>query len=196
MQGTPGEALTEARWNPVDPENPNLLSFTTCKGNRIAMDLTNQTDEPVAVVVQIDGINQIGRNVADPSKSCYWSVQPRGRFVVDQWMDRPDIKPLAAAFTVAGGQLVVSAPPDSVAGRQKVTDQLGEIRIVVYGMKVVKDRDSRSISESRLGISESDARISKTYPVDRTRMIDLKQHKATYVIRYYHDVAARKMASN
>ena len=111
-------------------------------------------------------------------------------------MDRPDIKPLAAAFTVAGGQLVVSAPPDSVAGRQKVTDQLGEIRIVVYGMKVVKDRDSRSISESRLGISESDARISKTYPVDRTRMIDLKQHKATYVIRYYHDVAARKMASN
>jgi hypothetical protein len=196
MQGTPGEALTEARWNPVDPENPNLLSFTTCKGNRIAMDLTNQTDEPVAVVVQIDGINQIGRNVADPSKSCYWSVQPRGRFVVDQWMDRPDIKPLAAAFTVAGGQLVVSAPPESVAGRQKVTDQLGEIRIVVYGMKVVKDRDSRSISESRLGISESDARISKTYPVDRTRMIDLKQHKATYVIRYYHDVAARKMASN
>lgn len=72
------ELFKEARWSSRDLGKPNLLSFATHKGNQIALELLNQTEEPVAVVVQIDGINQIGRNVAEPTQSCYWSVQPRG----------------------------------------------------------------------------------------------------------------------
>jgi len=196
LQKAPKESFSEVHWNTSDPRNPNLLSFTTRKGHQIAMELTNQTNEPVAVIVQIDGVNQIGRNVAEPSRSCYWSVQPRGMFTIDQWMDRPDIKPLEGSFSVAGGQLIVSAPPESVAGRKKVSDRLGEIRIVVYGMKPVTERDNRSIVDDRLGISESAKQISKTYPVDRTRIIDVNKHKATYVIRYYQDSAVQKMANN
>ena len=189
------ELFKEARWSSRDLGKPNLLSFATHKGNQIALELLNQTEEPVAVVVQIDGINQIGRNVAEPTQSCYWSVQPRGKFTVDQWMDRPDIQPQDESYSVAGGRLLVSAPPESVAGRQKVTDRLGEIRIVVYGMKTVPQGSRSIIPDNRLGMKETPERISKEYAVDRSRIIDTRNHKATYVIRYFDDTSGQKMVS-
>lgn len=196
MQRTAGGEFTVADWNSRDPEHPNRLSFSTRKGNQISMTLQNQRDEPIAVIVQIDGINQIGRNVTAPSQSCYWSVQPHGKFLIDQWMDRPDIKPHVDSFSVSGGSLIVSDPPNSVAGRQSVTERLGEIRILVFGMKEVPKGSRSLIPDGRLGIAESSDLVSKEYPVDRSRIIDVSNPKATYVIRYFDDSNIQEMARN
>lgn len=196
LQRRPDEAFSVTPWNTPSDAAPNTRSFATRKGNILALELVNQTEEPLAVIVQIDGVNQIGRNVAIPAQSCYWSVQPRGKFTVDQWMDRPDIKPDAATYSVSGGSLLVSSPPESVAGRQKVTDQLGEIRIVVFGMKKVPAGSRSMLSESQLGIAESQQIQSKQYIADRSRIIDTSNHKATYVLRYFDDSLPPQMVRN
>lgn len=196
LQQHPNEEFSETPWSDRVAASPNILSFATRKGNMIALELTNQTDVPLAVVVQIDGVNQIGRNVAIPTQSCYWSVQPRGRFTVDQWMDRPDIKPENDSYSVSGGALVVSSPPESVAGRQKVFEQLGEIRIVVFGMKSVPAGSRSTLSESQLGITESQVVQSKQYVADRSRIINTGDHKATYVLRYFDDSTTPTMVRN
>lgn len=196
LQKRPNEEFSVTPWNSPSEAKPNVLSFATRKGNTIALELLNQTDEPLAVVVQIDGVNQIGRNVAIPTHSCYWSVQPRGRFTVDQWMDRPDIKPEDETFSVSGGKLIVASPPESVAGRQKVIEQLGEIRIVVFGMKKIPSGSRSKMPESNLGIAESKDIQSQAYIADRSRIIDTGNHKATYVIRYFDDSPPQPMVRN
>jgi hypothetical protein len=193
LQGPPNTRLTPTPWDAFDPEAPNLLSVPAVKGHQLMLEMQNQTAEPLAVVVQIDGLNQIGRNVAEPQRSCYWCVKPRGKWVVDQWMNQPPANPGNRPFSVKGGAMIFSSPPQSLAGRTKLSEDIGEIRISVFGTQTLRP-GARGKPEAPLGIDESPQVIAKNFILNETAVIDTDAPLASYVIRYYQ--ASPKPAEN
>jgi hypothetical protein len=194
LQGEQPQRLRETQWDAEDRQQPNLLAFPTRSGRYIALDMVSRIDEPLAVVVQIDGVNQIGRNVAPPHQSCYWSVGPLAQWKVDQWLDHPGQPAPGRSYQVAGGRMQITSPPDSVAGRQNLRDSLGEIRIVVYGMRKLQKGERGKPGE--LGVGETADRVSRSYKLQENLIIDPQRHLATFVIHYYDELATAAVAEN
>jgi len=194
LQGDQPQRLRATPWDAEDRQQPNLLAFPTRSGRYLTLDMVSQSDEPLAVVVQIDGVNQIGRNVAPPHQSCYWSVGPRASWRVDQWLDHPGRPTPGRSYQVAGGRMQLTAPPDSVAGRQNLRDSLGEIRIVVYGMRKLQQGERGKPGD--LGVGETADRESRTYKLQENLIIDPQRQLATYVIHYYDELATAAVAEN
>lgn len=184
-QRRPGHGLEQLRWLPVDQNAPNLLAFETTKGSELEMVLTNRTDEWISVIVQIDGLNQIGRQPSLPSKSPNWICPPRGTFRIDQWLDSPSAPSSANSMTqeLKGNKLVVSDPPSSLAGQQGFFDQLGEIRILVYSTKSKGSTRGSGTSSPAIGIAQGQ-RMNNVFPINQVQEIDIRKNLATYVIRY------------
>lgn len=194
LQGDHHQRLRETPWDAEDRQQPNLLAFPTRSGRYMALEIVSHTDEPLAVVVQIDGVNQIGRNIAPPHQSCYWSVGPRAQWQVDQWLDHPGRPAPGRTYQVGGGRMQITSPPDSVAGRQNVRDSLGEIRIVVYGMRKLQKGERGKPGE--LGVGEMADRVSRTYKLQENLIIDPQRQLATYVIHYYDELATAAVAED
>jgi hypothetical protein len=193
LQGPPNSKLTPTPWDPLDPTCPNLLSVPATEGHQLMLELQNQTDQHIAVVVQIDGLNQIGRNVAPPEQSPYWSVQPRAKWVVDQWMNQPPANPTNPAnnsFSVSGGTLIFTSPPQSLAGRTKLSEKIGEIRISVFGTQIRSPHTRSNPLNPSLGIAESNQILQKTYTLNHSTIINPDAPLANYVIRYYQSSTA------
>jgi hypothetical protein len=185
LQGPPNSKLTPTPWDPIDPTCPNLLSVPATEGHQLMLELQNQTDQHIAVVVQIDGLNQIGRNVAPPEQSPYWSVKPRAKWVVDQWMNQPPANPTNNTFSVSGGTLTFTSPPQSLAGRTKLSEKIGEIRISVFGTQIRSPHTRSNPLNPSLGIAESNQILQKTYTLNQSTTINPDAPLATYVIRYH-----------
>ncbi len=133
-QNLPGQSPTLTPWLQHFNDDPNQLAFETSEGNELSIHLENRTDEALAFIVQIDGVNQLGRQVSLPSQSAYWHMPPRGKAIIDQWLDFPDDRQIQEKSRyIPGTKLLVVSPPRSVAGQQEITEGLGEIRVLVYG---------------------------------------------------------------
>ena len=183
-QRRPGHGPVQLPWLPVDQNSPNLLAFEATKGSELELVLKNKTDEWISVIVQIDGLNQIGRHPSLPSKAPNWICPPQGTFRIDQWLESPSAPNSANSMTqeLKGNKLVVSDPPSSVAGQQGFFDQLGEIRILVYSTKS-KGSTRSGTSSPAIGIAEGQ-RMSNVFPINQAQEIDIRKNLATYVIRY------------
>ncbi len=184
-QNLPGSSPKLTPWSKNDTEDPNVLAFETNEGNELAIHLENRTDEALAFIVQIDGLNQLGRSVSLPYQSAYWHMPPRGKAIIDQWLDSPE-KHQASKGTryLPGTKLLVVSPPNSLAGKMELSAGLGEIRLLVYGTKK-KPRDSRAASNTTnsIGIGEGSKKDNE-FPVIDDRVIQLDDNRAVYVIRY------------
>ena len=190
FQKRPGEAEALTPWLPTDPDAPNQLAFATQHGNLMRLELQNQTNDFLAIMVKIDGVNQIGGTVALPQDSLYW-LCPQGCTVnVDRWLPVPSASPDSVQMQLQGPELMVVAPPQSVAGRMKHTESLGQIQVLVYGVRS-RSREARSRSRKQgetFGIGEGRSGTVQ-YPVIRDQEIDLSDFRAAYVLRYL-DAAA------
>ncbi|MFM2096964.1 MAG: hypothetical protein RIS70_4088 [Planctomycetota bacterium] len=183
FQSPPG-ALTRQRapWLPADRDHPNQLVFETDEGYELELRLTNQTNRTLAVIVQIDGVNQIGRNVALPRDSWYWTVRPGETKTIDQWLEDPSTKNTQSNFELRGTKLLVTDAPNSVAGKSHYWEQLGEIRVLVFETTKLSTRDAGS-TKPGLGIGEGQEGVNAFSPNDGPS-IDFQRNTATYVIHY------------
>jgi hypothetical protein len=186
-QGPPGAPKKQVDWLPPCPDEPNLLAFETERGQELALNLTNRTTDWLAVIVQIDGLNQIGRTATLPSKAIPWLFPPKSHVVVDQWLDAPAKSASGGQETemkLEGRKLLVVSPPESLAGQMNMTDQLGEIRVLVYATKTTQP-GTRSSSANSLSVAVGEGvKAENRFPIYRNRAIDLDRNLATYVIRY------------
>ncbi|MFM7059334.1 MAG: caspase domain-containing protein [Planctomycetota bacterium] len=185
FQKRPGQEEVLTPWLPIDPDAPNQLAFATAHGNQLRLELENQTADFLAIMVKIDGVNQIGGTVALPQDSLYW-LCPQGATVnVERWLPVPSVSPDSAHMQLQGAELMVVSPPQSVAGRMKHTESLGQIQVLVYGTRT-RSREARSRSRKQgetFGIGEGRTGTVR-YPVIRDREIDLNDFRAVYVLRY------------
>lgn len=177
------EQLRHTPWLTKDRQEPNSLAFATKSGNEIALDITNNTDENLAFVVQIDGANQIGRSVASPDRSPYWHIRPRATARIDQWLDELNDQQITGKTReLAGKQLVIVSAPESVALQRKISESLGEIRVIVYGTRAKGSKSSRSTVPS-IGVGEGTTRTNH-FPVIDDLERNISDQRAIYVIRY------------
>lgn len=188
LQNLPGENPVVSSWLPADPSDPNLLGFETAQGREIQLRLRNQTDEWLAIIVQIDGLNQIGQKASLPGESNYWHCPPRGIIKVDQWLDELNASKESSTRSghrdLNGRRLLVVSPPESLAGQQSLFDQLGEFRVLVYGSREIKPGALlRNTDSSVVGIGKGSQRTN-VFPIIADRGIDLKIEVAKYVIHY------------
>jgi hypothetical protein len=180
-QSRDGRPWEYSPWLPSDPTSPNDLIFETREGNEVALELTNNTEENLAFVVQIDGINQIGGDVATPDRSPYWHIKPRASTVIDQWLDPlRDQQVQGDLRSIGGRRLVISSAAKSVAIQSNLSENLGEIRIVVYGTRKAGTKNARA---RELGMSRG-RETSNQYPVIRDLVINTSDKRAVYVLRY------------
>jgi hypothetical protein len=180
-QSRDGRPWEHSRWLPPDPASPNDLIFETREGNEVALELTNNTDENLAFVVQIDGINQIGGDVATPDRSPYWHIKPRASTVIDQWLDPLSDKQVQSDLrSIGGSKLVIGSAAESVAVQSNLSENLGEIRIVVYGTRKAGTKNARV---GELGMTRG-PNTSNQYPVIRDLVINTSDKRAVYVLRY------------
>lgn len=185
FQKPPGQSEALTPWLPIDPEVPNQLAFATAHGNRLRLELENQTEDCLAVMVKIDGVNQIGGTVALPQDSLYWLCPAGSTVNVDRWLPVPTVSPDSAQMQLQGAELMVVSPPQSVAGRMNHTESLGQIQVLVYGTRT-RNREARSRSRKpgeTFGIGEGRTGTVR-YPVIRDREINHGDFRAVYVLRY------------
>jgi hypothetical protein len=185
FQKRSGQTEKLSPWLPVNPEAPNQLAFATAHGNQLRLELENQTEDFLAIMVRIDGVNQIGGTVALPQDSLYWLCPAGSTVNVERWLPVPSVSPDSAQMQLAGAELMVVSPPQSVAGRMKHTESLGQIQVLVYGTRT-RSHEARCRSRKQgetFGIGEG--RIGTVrYPVIRDREIDHSDFRAVYVLRY------------
>lgn len=188
-QGAPSRPKQLAPWMvPQDGRESNRLAFETTAGQELELHIRNLTDELLAVIVQIDGVNQFGRNIQLPSESLYWFLEPRQTIRIDQWIDTPQSTAAGSSppafFDTRGSRLLVTEPPRSVAGQQNYWDQLGEIRVLVYGTqrRHAGTRGQQSLSGG-LGIGEGQQQQNRVRVIP-DRVIDHRRSLSTNVIRY------------
>lgn len=180
-QSRDGQPWKLSPWLPTDPASPNDLIFGTREGNEVALELTNNTDENLAFVVQIDGINQIGGDVATPDRSPYWHIKPRASTVIDQWLDPLSDKQVQSDVrSIGGSKLVIGSAAESVAVQSNLSENLGEIRIVVYG---TRKAGTKNVNSGELGMIKG-PNTSNQYPVIRDLVINTSDKRAVYVLRY------------
>ena len=180
-QSRDGRPWEYSRWLQPDPPSPNDLIFETRQGNEVALELTNNMEENLAFVVQIDGINQIGGDVAIPDRSPYWHIKPRASTVIDQWLDPlSDSQVQSDLRRIGGRRLVIGSAVESVAIQSKLSENLGEIRIVVYGTRKSGTKNARA---GELGMSRG-RETNSQYPVIRDLVINTSDKRAVYVLRY------------
>jgi hypothetical protein len=183
-----GRRAFSTPWLPPQPSHPNQLAFATREGRELILRVRNQTDQWLAVIVQIDGRSQIGGEVELPSKAAYWLFPPGEEVDIDQWIDKPsaEAKPgESKRQTLQGNKLLVQKAPESVNQQVDLASSLGEIRVLVYETVMTKpgskSRDDRS---SGMMIGRG-AETQKTYARYDDRAIDRKQPVATYVLHYH-----------
>jgi hypothetical protein len=186
-QGPPGQAKRKVEWTAPATDAPNELAFRTSEGQELELRIRNQTDELLAVIVQIDGVNQFGCNIALPSQSHYWFCEARHTIAIDQWVAAP-VRPAApqqvpAFLDLPGQQLVVINAPHSVAGQQNYWDNLGEIRVLVYGTRKVAPGRAANGPQGGLGIGAGTA-ATRRHRVIEGMAINLQRSLSTNVIRY------------
>ncbi|MFN7768615.1 MAG: caspase domain-containing protein [Planctomycetaceae bacterium] len=187
-QGLPQQPLVRTPWRtPREGLAPNQLAFETAAGRELTLVIRNRTKELLSVMVQIDGVNQFGRTIGLPSESQYWFLEPENSMVIDQWIDAPAPIPAGsappAALQLPGSRLLVTDPPHSVAGQQNYWNQLGEIRVLVYGTKPRFAR-GQGKAEGAVGIGAG-RQQQNTFRVISDKVIDLARPRATNVIRYF-----------
>lgn len=183
FQSQPGTVSKQRTpWLPADSDHPNQLAFETDEGYELELRLTNQTKRTLAVIVQIDGVNQIGRTVALPRDSWYWTVRPGETKTIDQWLEDPSSKNTQSNFELRGTKLLVTNPPNSVAGKSNYWEQLGEIRVLVFETTPISTRGAGSVRPG-LGIGEGKEEVNRFSPNDGPS-IDFQKNTATYVIHY------------
>jgi hypothetical protein len=182
-QNAPSQQSRLTPWLPRNPSDPNTLAFETKEGNELALEIRNNTDEHLAFVLQIDGVNQIGRSVASPDRSPYWQIKPRSTAWISQWLDELDDSQVQGLIrTLNGKRLVIVSAPQSVAAQRKATESLGEIRVIVYG---TRSKDSRSTSAKTLGLGVGEGTSSANrYPVFENIERNVADQRAIYVMRY------------
>lgn len=195
-QGRPNTAARLTPWLPTDDSQPNLLCFETTQGNEIQLRLRNQTNDHLAVIVQIDGMNIIGKTICVPEHARYWSIAPRLSWRHDRWLDGLKKSGNGSSASANGGKFVVVNPPESVAGRMNVIDDLGEIRVLVYGTKVLPPGARSKVSENSLGIGESSEVVRQNYKLDNSHVINRNDERAQYVIRYVKAGSPQKSDSS
>lgn len=183
-QGLPNSAKTRVEWLPEMPDNRNVLAFETSAGQELEIHVQNpSTTEWRALIVQIDGLNQIGQSPQLPSEARYWLLPPNSVAKIDQWLDAVPAAagPDGKTFQVQGNKLLVTAPPDSIAGRQNLLDNLGEIRILMFATDRVLP-GSKSVTGD-VGIGAG-TRVNNEFMLLREWQINRAKNLGTYVIRY------------
>lgn len=107
--------------------------FAVSKGEEMRIELMNQTDEALAYVIYVDGVNIFNRTVGvSAEESIYrglYFVHPAGqrKVAIDGWMTR---QPGRSEFECARFETVDHC--DSVAGKAGYGAGLGEVRVVVF----------------------------------------------------------------
>jgi hypothetical protein len=183
-QGPTGGKKQRVEWLPENPKDRNLLAFETEANQELEIRIKNPRQQWLAVIVQIDGLNQIGQKPQLPSEARYWLLPPETEAKIDQWLD--DIPPAAAVpgsktFEISGNKLLVVSPPESVAGRLDLFDNLGEIRIIAFPTEMIPDNSKSGTGDLGIGAG---SRASNEYMWHRNYRIDRSKSLGTYVIRY------------
>lgn len=110
--------------------------FAVSKGEEMRIELMNQTNEALAYVIYVDGVNIFNRTVGvSAEESIYrglYFVHPAGqrKVAIDGWMTR---QPGRSEFECARFETVDHC--DSVAGKAGYGAGLGEVRVVVFGTR-------------------------------------------------------------
>lgn len=166
--------------------------FGVKRGDLLEFDLANPTDQWVAMLVYVDGVSVIGKQPLPPTEAREWLFPPRTSLRLQGWhQEQSEIVRTNGNVErqkFAANEFLVTAPPESVAGRQKLAKEIGQIQVIVYPTKPVP-------TGTRSAAVGDGAKLVTDYQVHRHVEADRSRRLAQYVFHYV-DEADRKTARN
>lgn len=141
----------------VCPDDNKIAQFEVEKGDELKIAVRNRTDERVAVVVYVDGVNIFNRVRGMPpheaiTKGKYFLIRAQSSFSYDRWYQ--EVESSGDKRRMLTNRFKIVDCHESVVNRCEYGARLGEIRIVAYRAKQVS---SGQKGASRPGVGNGQA---------------------------------------
>ena len=195
-----GREFTDVNWIPPTSADPNIMAFEVQCEDELRIEIHSKSEEWLAMVAMVDGLNVIGGESQLPTEGRYWLIPPHGEGVLDQWLSGTSTPKVDSSGKekqeMEGNKFIVVNAPKSLAAQQGLTTQLGEIRLLIYPTVTVPEQQiSRgSTTGSNLGLAKGES-VANVFPVYRDRVIDLTKTPEKYIVNYVEKPGSTKQAS-
>jgi len=165
----------------ADPSDANGAYFRVRPKDRYAIYLKNNGSGTLAVRVFIDGLNVIGACREEPSRARPWIFRPGAELTISSWHRPSESESGLMNFT--GGQFVVTAPCDSLAGAAGFDQEIGQITIAAY------HAEDQARQAEAVGTGEGRQEVKQYRPLDGIH-INNDDPCFFYTVRYVSQTAS------